>query len=132
MHPQYSQQRMLEINVISAEDLRINGRPIKNNAIAHVRLNNDTEVASTRVDKNGGSYPLWNDKIDLKFPCNAKEIIVQVCCDNNLIGQTIIPAKDIIEDYIPSSYLHLLSYRLRDRQSRRNGIINLSIRVRDC
>ncbi|XP_074284639.1 BON1-associated protein 1-like [Silene latifolia] len=133
MPSQIFQQCTLEINVISAEDLRIKGRPIKKNAIAYVHTNTGTEGASlsTTINKDGGSNPIWQEKFDLKISGYAKEIIIQVCCDNNLIGEAKIPTKDIFDDYVPPHCLHLLSYRLKDRQLRRNGIINLSIRVKD-
>ncbi|XP_010693564.2 BON1-associated protein 2-like [Beta vulgaris subsp. vulgaris] len=125
-----NQQRILEINVISAEDLRIDGRSIKKNAIAYVR-SDPSNVGSTKIDKEGGSFPVWDDKFDLKLPMHARNLVVQVLCDKKLIGSATIPTSDFIGDYTPSSYLHFLCYRLRDQRGVCNGIINLSVRVKE-
>lgn len=36
---------------------------------------------------------------------------------------------DFIGDYTPEKYMHFLSYRLRDAQGQKNGIVNVSVRV---
>ncbi|XP_021842109.1 BON1-associated protein 2-like [Spinacia oleracea] len=131
MHPQnFNQPRTLEINVISAENLTIHDRPIKKNAIAYVQTD-PSNVVSTKIDKEGGSFPIWNENFDLKLPMHVRNMVVQVSSNGVLIGSATIPVSDFIGDYTPVSYLHFLSYRLRDQRGIGNGIVNLSVRVKD-
>lgn len=127
-HQPMNQPCTLEINVISAEDLRIHGRPIKKNAITCV-LRDSCKVMKTKA-KDDGPYPYWDEKFDVVFPANAKNLSIEVFSGNVLLGNALIPASDFLADYTPPHLLHLLSYRLRDRQGERNGIVNLSVRVR--
>ncbi|KAM7472162.1 hypothetical protein LguiA_010345 [Lonicera macranthoides] len=68
------------------------------------------------------------------MPTNSNFITVEVHrkgrSGNKLIGAARIPVKDFVGGYIPVNYSHLLSYRLRDGKGERNGIINLSVRVK--
>ncbi|XP_010255486.1 PREDICTED: BON1-associated protein 2 [Nelumbo nucifera] len=123
----------LEINVISAEDLRLRHRSIKKNAFVVVRTDSHN-YRSTRVDTEGGSYPYWNEKLNLALPNSAKFITVEVQCKTasgraRSVGTASIPVSDFIGDYTPAYYLHFLSYRLREQNGERNGIVNLSIRT---
>ncbi|KAJ6679621.1 INGRESSION PROTEIN FIC1 [Salix purpurea] len=49
---------------------------------------------------------------------------------DRVIGTASLPVSDILGDYTPESHLHFLSYRLRDARGERNGIINVSARVK--
>ncbi|KAJ8425274.1 hypothetical protein Cgig2_025382 [Carnegiea gigantea] len=124
-HQPMNQPCTLEINVISAEDLRIHGRPIKKNAITYV-LRDSCKVVSTKVNKADGAYTFWDEKFDVVFPANARNLGIEVFSGNVLLGNASIPASEFLADYTPPHLLHLLSYRLRDRQGKRNGIVNLS------
>nr|DAD47977.1 TPA_asm: hypothetical protein HUJ06_017914 [Nelumbo nucifera] len=122
----------LEINVISAQDLRLHHRSIKKNAFVVVRTDSQNSC-STSVDTRGGSCPSWNEKLSLPLPNSAKFITVEVQCKTHsrirTVGTANIPVSDFIGDYTPSFYQHFLSYRLREPDGERNGIVNLSIRA---
>ncbi|KAK9103375.1 hypothetical protein Sjap_020629 [Stephania japonica] len=125
--------RTLEVTVISAEDLRINDRPITKNAFATIRVDSNN-FSSTRMDSERGSYPCWNQKFCLALPYHIKFISVEVQCGAarskvRPVGSAKVPISDIERDYVPSHFLHFLSYRLRQRDGERNGIINLCIRL---
>ncbi|KAK9143477.1 hypothetical protein Syun_012877 [Stephania yunnanensis] len=125
--------RKLEVTVISAEDLRINDRPIKKNAFATIRIDSNN-FSSTRMDSERGSYPCWNQKLSLALPYHINFISVEVHCGVarskvRPVASAKVPVSDIDGDYVPSHFLHFLSYRLRQRDGERNGIINLCIRV---
>ncbi|PIA49537.1 hypothetical protein AQUCO_01300380v1 [Aquilegia coerulea] len=125
--------RSLEVTIISAENLRMNHRSIKKNAF--VTLETDpSNSQSTIMDCAGGSYPSWNEKFELTLPYNLRYIRLEVKCKTatgvKTIGSVNIPISDFLEDFIPPSCLHYLSYRLRERDGDRNGIINLSIRMK--
>ncbi|KAJ8650183.1 hypothetical protein MRB53_003206 [Persea americana] len=122
----------LEITVISAEELRIDNRPIKKNAFVAVGTGEE-KWRSTSVDRDGGSYPSWNEKLEVELPPHARSIAVQVQCKTAVgiktVGSAEVPLSDITEGYVPARHLHFLSYRLRERDGRRNGIINLCVRM---
>ncbi|KAG1359208.1 BON1-associated protein 2 [Cocos nucifera] len=123
----------LEITIISAEDLRLSHRPLKKNAFVTVRSStlDDSGTSSTSLDRDGGSYPHWNEKLQVALPASARSISVEVHCKTGtgvrLVAVATIPVSDFCE---PADYLHFLSYRLRERDGKRNGIINLSVRMK--
>ncbi|GAA0171640.1 hypothetical protein LIER_25624 [Lithospermum erythrorhizon] len=125
---------VLEITVISGEDLFVSRRRVKRNAFVVLRTDRNSSSQRTKIDKDGGSYPLWNDKFNMNFPMHARHINIEVQCKtasgNSFIGSVNIPKTDFLGGYVPHGYLHFLSYRLRDRRGKRNGIINISVRVK--
>ncbi|XP_010040910.2 BON1-associated protein 1 [Eucalyptus grandis] len=129
--------RSLEVTIISGEDLRINDRPIKNNAFVTVKADSccsPSSQDSTKPDAQGESYPYWDGKLRVELPAGSRYIVVEVCrrsfsTGDKLVGTAWIPVSDFIGDYTPENYLHFLSYRLRDAKGLRNGIINISVRV---
>lgn len=126
--------RVLEITVISGENLCINRKtPVKKNAFVTVKTESFQEQ-TTEMDKDGGSYPAWDEKFVMEMPMHARYFTVDVGCKtkvgNRIIGTAKIPASDFLGGYVPQNYLHFLSYRLWDSHGERNGIINLSVRVK--
>ncbi|KAF8026999.1 hypothetical protein BT93_E0044 [Corymbia citriodora subsp. variegata] len=129
--------RRLEVTVISGEDLRINDRPIKNNAFVTVKADSccsPLSQDSTKPDAQGESYPYWDEKLHVELPAGSRYVIVEVrrrssSAGDKLVGTAWILVSDFIGDYTPENYLHFLSYRLRDAKGLRNGIINISVRV---
>ncbi|CAL1404290.1 unnamed protein product [Linum trigynum] len=125
--------RTLEFTILSAEDLRIDGRAVKKNAFAVVRTD-PSNSGSTRADLDGGSYPLWNEKVvvAMSMPM-TKSVTVEVQCrvgsGNRVVGAVAVPVSDFMGGLTPEDYLHFLSYRLRDPRGVRNGIVNFSVRV---
>ncbi|KAL5727605.1 hypothetical protein ACHQM5_000784 [Ranunculus cassubicifolius] len=123
----------IEVTIISAEDLRHNGRPVKKNTFVTIETDSNSTPLFTSTDTVGGSYPSWNEKLEFSFPYNGKNIRLDVKCkigsSVKTIGSVFIPLSDFLEDYVPANCLHFLSYRLRDHDGDRNGIVNLSIRV---
>ncbi|CAK9134450.1 unnamed protein product [Ilex paraguariensis] len=125
--------RNLEITVISGEGLRIKQRRVKQNAFVILRTDSHN-VRTTNSDAEGGSYPAWHEKLVVDMPMHARYVTVEVhcktCSGNKIVGMARIPASDFLGGYVPANYLHFLSYRLRDVKGERNGIINLSVRVK--
>ncbi|CAN1157489.1 BON1-associated protein 2 [Linum perenne] len=130
----------LQFTFLSAEDLRIDGRPLKKNAFAIVKTNDDDDdqstSKSTAVDSDGGSYPRWNETIVVEFPRSRNQsfLTVEVRCkvgsrNNRVIGIARVPVTDFLGHLTPLGYLHFLSYRLRDPRGVKNGIVNFSVRV---
>ncbi|XP_038709836.1 BON1-associated protein 2-like [Tripterygium wilfordii] len=127
--------RSLEITVLSAENLRKDGKSIKKNTFAVVKID-PFNCHSTKIDTEGGSYPSWNDKLLVELPMHERFVTLEVhkkSSNNNsrIIGTARMPVSDIFgEYYTPLDYLHFLSYRLRDKKGERNGIINVSVRAK--
>ncbi|KAJ0112578.1 hypothetical protein Patl1_00375 [Pistacia atlantica] len=95
-----SSSRTLEIRVLSAEDLRIGGRSVKKNAFAIVKVD-PWNYQGTKVDPLGGSYPKWDEILELILPVGSTSLTLEVQCKTS-----------------------------SDTKGKRNGIINLSVRVK--
>ncbi|KAL5565550.1 hypothetical protein UlMin_028714 [Ulmus minor] len=125
--------RTIEITVLSAENLRLNRKLIKKNAFVVVRTDR-YNFRTTEIDAEGGSYPKWKEKLVLEIPVQARSMTVEVHCKTSfgyrVIGTAIVPVSDFVGGYLPDNYLHFLSYRLRDYKGERNGIVNISVRMK--
>ncbi|KAL5727608.1 hypothetical protein ACHQM5_000787 [Ranunculus cassubicifolius] len=125
----------LEITILSAEDLRMNGRPVKKKKTFVTIETGQNNAQSTSTSSTGGSHPSWNEKLQFSLLCNSIENIklIMKCKTSSgvkVIGSVCIPLSDFLEDYVPPNCLHFLSYRLREHDGDRNGIVNISIRVK--
>lgn len=125
----------LEITIISCEGLRINRqKSVKKNTFVTVQTDSQN-VNRTQLDIKGGSYPAWNEKLYVQLPMHVHYLSIDVQCKvsstaNKFIGRAKIPVSEFTGAYFPENYLHILSYRLRDENGERNGIINFSIRMK--
>ncbi|KAE8722155.1 putative RING/U-box superfamily protein [Hibiscus syriacus] len=136
-----TKSRTLEITILSAEDLRIGNKPVKKNAFVVVSVDSFNNKA-TKINRDGGSYPSWNDKLVMDMPMQTVFITLQVkCCKGSsggekTVGFARIPVTDFVGGYSPVNCLQYLSYRLRDPKGLKNGIINVCLRLkgalRDC
>ncbi|KAJ4827394.1 hypothetical protein Tsubulata_038691 [Turnera subulata] len=124
--------RSLEITVLSAENLCINGKPVKKNAFAVVKVD-PLNLRSTKADYERGGNPSWNEKLKIDMPMHARFLTLEVKCRigsvDRVIGTANLPISDLVADYTPENLLHFLSYRLKDPKGEKNGIINVSARV---
>ncbi|XP_028770334.1 BON1-associated protein 2-like [Neltuma alba] len=120
--------RIVEITILSAEDLRINGKPLKKKALVSV---GGTE---TKMSTEGGSWPSWKEKLVVEVPLHASFIVAEVKCRSltgmKSIGMARVPVSDFVGGYVPENEVHFLSYRMWDSRVRRNGILNISVRVK--
>ncbi|XP_031091887.1 BON1-associated protein 2-like [Ipomoea triloba] len=128
--------RTLEVTVISGEDLRVSrSLPVKKNAFVTVRADSG-DAQNTGMEKQGGEgYVAWNQKLTVHLPMHAHYLTLEVQCKTfsgkKCIGVARIPTSDFVGGMLPENYLHFLSYRLRDSHGERNGIINISIVVKE-
>ncbi|GMI99040.1 BON ASSOCIATION PROTEIN 1-LIKE, BON association protein 2 [Hibiscus trionum] len=127
----------LEITILSAEDLRIDNRPVKKNAFVVVSID-AFNSKTTKIDREGGSYPSWNDKLVMEMPVQTRFITLQVkyCKGSSsggekVVGVARIPVTDFVGGYSPETCLQHLSYRLRDPKGLKNGIINVCLRLKE-
>ncbi|KAE8723311.1 putative RING/U-box superfamily protein [Hibiscus syriacus] len=132
-----TESRTLEITILSAEDLRIGNKPVKKNAFVIVSIDSFNNKA-TKIDRYGGSYPSWNDKLVMDMPMQTSFITLQVkYCKGSSggekpVGFARIPVTDFIGGYSPETCLQYLSYRLRDPKGLKNGIINICLRLKEA
>ncbi|KAK9910577.1 hypothetical protein M0R45_034533 [Rubus argutus] len=129
-----STSRSVEITVLSAENLQSNRKPFKKNSYVTVRTDAGTASKwhrTAETDCEGGG-PRWNEKLVIELPAQARNLIVEVQCNNGerTIGAASIPVTDFVGGWVPEDYLHFLSYRLRDERGVRNGIVNISVRIK--
>ncbi|RWW87542.1 hypothetical protein BHE74_00003629, partial [Ensete ventricosum] len=124
----------VEITIISAEELRHGRRPLDKGAFVAVRSGSDTHSqVATGVDRDGGGYPCWNEKLTMTLPPSARSMSVGVYCRSKMgagAARAVAAAEVPVSDFLwLEDYLHLLSYKLRDSNGVGNGIINFSVRV---
>ncbi|CAN4111731.1 unnamed protein product [Withania somnifera] len=131
--------RLLEITVISGENLVDNRKqPVNKKAFVNIKADPSStcNVQTTKMDKEGGGFPNWNEKLILDLPMHAHNLTVEVQCKTSsgikTIGIAKVPTSDFIGGFLPEDYLHFLSYRLRNNKGDKNGIINLSVRVKNA
>lgn len=122
----------MEITVLSAEDLRIDDKPLKNTTTSYVVVSTDPYNRLT-TDQSGGSHPSWNHRLVVDFPATTSSVTLEVRCKtfsgDRAVGSVSVPVSDIVGGYAPENVLQFMSYRLRDGKWRRNGIIDFSVKV---
>ncbi|KAK6162377.1 hypothetical protein DH2020_002218 [Rehmannia glutinosa] len=123
--------KVIEITVISAEGLFVNKRqPVKKNLSITVKTDPINSRSTGQVDPEGGSCPAWNEKMVMELPVHARFISVEAHSGSRIIGTANIPVSDFAGGHLPENYLSFLSYRLRDSNGEKNGIVNLSVTVK--
>ncbi|GMN61338.1 hypothetical protein TIFTF001_030427 [Ficus carica] len=123
------------MTVLSGEDLRLASKSIKSNAFVFVRYGvNNFRTTETDGGEGGTCYPKWNEKLVLDLPPHVEAVTLEVhykiAFGDEIVGTALVPVSDFAGGYMPESYLHFLSYRLRDTRGYRNGIINISVRMK--
>lgn len=131
--------RTLEIKVLSAEDLTIDRKPVTKNVFVEVRaetLNCATTSYGAAEGVSRGS-PTWNETLMVEVPAHARSITFDVKCKTKSMGTKSlgiarIGLSEFLGGMVPEYCLQFLSYRLRDWEGRRNGIVNFSVRVKSA
>ncbi|GAU31123.1 hypothetical protein TSUD_212300 [Trifolium subterraneum] len=127
--------RTIEITILSAENLQENKKAIKGNTFVTVQCDgSNNELSTTKLDSGGGSYPTWNEKLVIDVPLHARFITIEVKYktrgSSSSVGMARIPISDFIGGYVNENQLQFLSYRLWDNRVRRNGVVNISTKVK--
>ncbi|CAL0318339.1 unnamed protein product [Lupinus luteus] len=129
-----SKSRTLEVTVLSAEDLRINGNPATNNIYVVVRAESLTSHTTAMTGHgSGGGFHSWNEKFTVDMAMHANSITFEVKCKTDIgvrdVGVARIAISDFFGGLVPDQVLQFFSYRLRDWDGLPNGVINFSVRV---
>ncbi|VVB06476.1 unnamed protein product [Arabis nemorensis] len=129
--------KTLEIDIRSAEGLKVNRRLIKRKTFAVVKIGDKSRISN--LDESGESNPTWNHKSEITIDSCSNSgkqfIFIEVFYRtgsgrNKKIGEAKIPATDFMGRYSPEGHLNILSYRLRDEYGDKCGIVNVSIMVK--
>ncbi|KAJ1426822.1 C2 domain [Sesbania bispinosa] len=136
--------RTLELTVLSAEDLRVDRKLNAKNLYVVVRAESITSYTTSTVvteydseDGGNNNNPTWNEKLLVDVPAHARCITLEVkyCKSSSSTtssGKDIGVARIAVSDFLGGAEDHclkMLSYRLRDWEGRRNGVLHFSVRV---
>lgn len=128
--------RTLELTVLSAENLRVNGKTATKNVFVVVRA--ESLTAHTTSCKGNGSnsngFVSWNEKFVVEVAAHARSIAFEVKCKTSPtgsvrdVGVARVALSDFLGTVVPDHCLQFLCYRLRDWDGLKNGVINFSVR----
>ncbi|GLJ55932.1 hypothetical protein SUGI_1200740 [Cryptomeria japonica] len=127
----------LEVTIISADGLK-NVRKLGGTMRTYAVVCSNDNVnssASTRINKDDGCNPVWNEKLQLRISSglHACSLNIQIYCNTSfgkrVVGRSKVPLSDITLGYGAPNGLHYLSYRLRTKNGKRSGTIDLSLRI---
>ncbi|XWS58427.1 hypothetical protein CRYUN_Cryun08bG0032700 [Craigia yunnanensis] len=143
MAPPPTHSRILEVNLVSAEDLATVSNNMKTYAVAWVQPD---RKLTTGVDQTGGTDPTWNDKfmfrVDNKF-LNSDDatIVVEIYAaawvKDALIGYANVLIKDIFHlrsvtnAKINNSAMRTVTLQIRRPSGRPQGILNIEVALVD-
>ncbi|OIW14279.1 hypothetical protein TanjilG_21419 [Lupinus angustifolius] len=130
--------RTLEINVVSAKDIKNVNLLSKMKVYAVVSISGDPQnpqKTKTHVHRDGGTNPTWN--FPVKFTVNESlahqnrlYLEIKLISDRNLAGDTLIgtvniPVKELMDNPGDGSFCHV-SYHVRTQSGKDKGSLNLS------
>ncbi|GMG99878.1 hypothetical protein Nepgr_001718 [Nepenthes gracilis] len=127
--------KLLEINVISAQDLATIGRSMHTYVIAWI---NSARKLTTRTDPKGHNNPKWNDKfvfrVDDDF-LNSETAAVMIEIYNQAWLRDVIvgSARVLVSSLIPyqKSSTRFVALQIRRPSGRPQGILNVCVSVHD-
>ncbi|XP_027338417.1 protein SRC2-like [Abrus precatorius] len=134
--------RTLELNIISAKDLKVVNLFSKMDVYAVVSLAGDSlhpQTARTHVHKDGGSNPTWN--FPVKFSVNESLVQqnrlfleVKLISDRTLAGDTLIgtvhvPLREIIDNAGDGGSFRQVNYQVRTPSGKSKGSLNFSYKL---
>ncbi|XP_057780637.1 BON1-associated protein 2-like [Salvia miltiorrhiza] len=120
----------IEVAVISAEGLLLSrgNKSVEKGAFVVVR-SDPLNSRSTGTDREGGSCPAWNEKWAMELPADTRFLTVEAHSGSRPTSPSPISRAG----FCPLiNYSTFLTYRLRDANGRKNGILNLSVKVAAC
>ncbi|KAK4266768.1 hypothetical protein QN277_023645 [Acacia crassicarpa] len=131
--------RTLEVTIISGENLCMDQNPATENVYVVVR-GESLKCWTTKMGKQGGESlglgytSLWNERLTVEAPLHAKSITFEVQCKTPKGSvRSIGLARIAISDVVPKEdegCSEVLSYRLRNWEGRRSGVISFSVKTK--
>lgn len=103
-----------------------------------VRAESIHSYATGTAGSNSNSHNnfSWNEKLLVDMPVHARSITLEVKCKTSRgsgskdIGVARVAVSDFLGGSVPDDCLQFLSYRLRNWEGKRNGVVNFSVRLR--
>ncbi|KAJ4847051.1 hypothetical protein Tsubulata_037443, partial [Turnera subulata] len=136
------EQRILEINLISAKDLKNVNLISKMDVYAVVSLfspdSHPEQKTKTPVDRDGGSNPTWNHPI--KFTIYGGDaavhrglsLVFKLRCDRALgdkdVGEVNVPVKELLDSVKNKESMQSVSYQVRKPSGKPKGELQFSFR----
>ncbi|CAL5196165.1 unnamed protein product [Lathyrus oleraceus] len=120
--------RTLEITVISGENIHVT-----EDAYVVVRGESLDCYTTKTVKDNKSSFLSWDEMFLLDMPLHARSITFEVQCKRfksvRPIGVARIAVADFLSGIESENCMQVLSYRLRDWEGKKNGVIHFGVRV---
>lgn len=139
------EQRTLEINLISAKDLKNVNLVSKMDVYVVVSLfspdSHPEQKTKTRVDRDGGTNPTWNHS--MKFTIYGADatvyrglnLVFKLRCDRALgdkdIGEVNVPVKELLDSVKDKESMQFVSYQVRKPSGKPKGEIRFSFKFGD-
>ncbi|XP_015875518.1 uncharacterized protein LOC107412287 [Ziziphus jujuba] len=132
--------QLLEINMISAQDLSAVSKSMRTFAVAWL---NPNRKLTTRVDQNGHKSPTWNEKfvfrVDTQFLDDENstltiEIYESAWLRDIMIGSVTVMISDLVPAAIRSqrnSKMRYVALQIRRPSGRPKGILNVGVTLLD-
>ncbi|XP_042515667.1 uncharacterized protein LOC122089953 [Macadamia integrifolia] len=134
--------QLLEINVISAQDLAPLSSKMRTYAVAWV---NPTRKLSTRVDSRGHADPTWNDKfvfrVDDQFlQSDTSAVMIEIYALRCFRDVCIGTVRVLVGNLIPNNFrtggstlrgMRFVALQIRRPSGRPQGILNIGVAVLD-
>ncbi|KAK7344555.1 hypothetical protein VNO77_14296 [Canavalia gladiata] len=136
--------QLLELNVISAQDLVSVGRSMQTYAVAWI---DPDRKLSTRVDSEGGINPIWDDKfifrIDENFLYNEESTItidiyalhwfrdIHVGTGHVFVGDIIPPPSQLVQNTYKPVGMQFMGLQVQRQSGRSKGILNVGVAIID-
>ena len=135
--------RTLELNIISAEDLKDVNLFSQMSVYAIVSILGDPlnpQISTTHIHRHAGRNPTWNIPVKLtvkeslayhnRLSLEVKLISYRKFLPCSTIGKVCIPLKGFLDN--PTSASHPFSYQIRKKRSGKSkGTLNLSYKFGD-
>ncbi|XP_073267721.1 protein SRC2 isoform X2 [Populus alba] len=136
-------QRTLDINVISARDLKDVNYISKMDVYAVVSISGvdskqkPKQKNKTPVDRAGGKSPTWNFPIKFTIPEtslaeNRLSLVFKLKCERALgdkdIGEVNVPIKELLDSAGDGKSMKFVSYQVRKPSGKPKGEINFSFK----
>ncbi|CAK8542280.1 unnamed protein product [Lathyrus sativus] len=129
-----------EITILNAENLHVSKNSINKNAFVSLCSDSSSNNENCYTTKENleecgcgnGNFLSWNEKLVIEVPLKSRFLIADVKYKTSWgnvksVGSARIPVSDL---YVQDNRVQFLSYRLWDSKVRRNGVINISVRVK--
>ncbi|KAJ9181931.1 hypothetical protein P3X46_005974 [Hevea brasiliensis] len=138
------EQRTLDINVISAKDLKDVNIFSKMDVYAVVSISGDSQLPKqktrTHVDREGGTNPTWN--FPAKFTIyetpaqqSRLNLVFKLRCDRALgdkdIGEVNVPVKELLDSMGDGKSMQFVIYQVRKPSGKPKGELSFSYKFGD-